>query len=422
MKENSSVQPKKCRVCGGRRLEVFLDLGDQPHGDSFIRQEDLDKKEPYYPLQACFCFDCTAVQINYTVPKEVMFGEYLYVSGTTRTLREHFVKSTDRLVKLIGLRHGDFVVDIGSNDGTWLSAWQAFGVRSLGIEGAKNLAALANDKGLETWPRFFNLEVALEIIAKNGRPKLVTAAGVFFHLEELHSVTEGIRELIKDGGVFCVQAIYLGKIIGDTQFDQIYHEHLTYWSLRSISHLLDMYGLEVFNARLLPIHGGSLELLISLKGSRPISENVGRLAMKEKVLELDNIETYKRFSKRVSDIRSELLSILGRYVKEGKRVFALGAPIKGSTLLNSFNITTDLVECAVEINPLKIGKYIPGVRVPIRDETMAGRPSVYMVLSWNFLEELLFKMKDYILGGGAFIVPVPRPVVIDKNNYSEYIK
>jgi 2-polyprenyl-3-methyl-5-hydroxy-6-metoxy-1,4-benzoquinol methylase len=409
-----------CRVCHSQKLEQFLDLGDQPHCDSLLRPEELGRKEPYYPLQVCFCHDCTAVQINYTVPKETMFEDYLYVSGTTRMLREHFQNSSDRLVARLGLHKDDLVVDIGSNDVTWLAFNEKYGLRMLGVDRAKNLADMANKRGIETWARFFNSEVARDIIAEKGRAKLVTAAGVFFHLEELHSVTEGIAELIRDGGVFCVQAISLASMLRYTQFDQVYHEHLTYWTVHSLDRLFAQYGLEIFSADMLPIHGGSMELLVAPRGTQRVEASVEKMRAEEKELGCDKIETYKKFAERVWQIEGELMAILRDYHANGKKVYAFGAPAKGATLLNSFHITTDLVQCAVEVNPLKIGKYIPGVRLPILDERETDFPDAYLILAWNFLKEFLPKKKDYIMNGGKFIVPIPSPVVIDQYNYSQF--
>jgi len=410
----------ECRVCSSPRLEKFLDLGDQPHCDSLLNPEDLSRPEPYYPLQVCFCRDCTAVQINYTVPKETMFGEYLYVSGTTQTLRNHFQSSTERLISQLGLKPGHFVVDIGSNDGTWLACFQKAGLRVLGVDGARNLAAIANGRGIETWARFFNAQVAREIIAAKGQANLVTAAGVFFHLEELHSVTEGIAELIAAGGVFCVQAISLADMLRYTQFDQVYHEHLTYWTVKSLDRLFALHGLEIFHAGKLTIHGGSLELLVATKGTRKIDPSVDKMRAEEAALGADKLEAYQRLAARVREIEAEVMGILRDYAAQGKKVYAFGAPAKGATMLNSFHITPELVQCAVEVNPLKIGKFIPGARIPIVDEAKTPRPDAYLVLAWNFLKEFLQKQKDYILSGGEFIVPIPKPVIVTKDNFHQF--
>ena len=409
-----------CRVCRGSNLEQFLDLTDQPHCNSLLSAQALARKEPFYPLRVWFCHDCTTVQIDHTVPKEEMFAEYCYVSGTTMTLRTHFQNTTDRLVKKLALKTGDFIVDVGSNDGTWLKTYVKYGIKATGVGPACNLAAQANKEGADTLNAFFNIAAAEEILSTRGAPKLVTAAGVFFHLEELHSATEGVAKLIGDVGTFCVQAIYLGEILKHTEFDNIYHEHLTYWTVRSIQKLFDQFNLEVYHVDLLPIHGGSLELLVARKDTRMIDPSVKQYLDEETVLGYDKIETYRAFENRVWKIKDKLISILNDYKAKGKTVFAFGAPAKGATTLNSFKITTAQVPYSVERNPLKIGKIIPGARIPIIDEMTAPVPDAYLILPWNFLVEFLKKKRDYILGGGAFIVPVPDPIVIDKTNYDQF--
>jgi hypothetical protein len=415
------MQINQCRVCDDSKLEVFLDLGDQPHGDSLITEEQLPNKDVRYPLKTCFCCSCSTVQINYTVPKETMFEHYLYVSGTTRTLKDHFASTTNALIAYLSLNPGDFVVDIGSNDGTWLETYKGTGIKTLGIDGAKNLSAIANSKGIETWPLFFNEQVADKIIALKGQPQLVTAAGVFFHLEELHSVTSGIAKLIGDTGTFCIQAIYLGGMIDQNKFDQIYHEHLTYWTLTTVSKLLEKHNLEVYQAQFVPIHGGSIQILAAAKNTKKIDKSVLEILQLEKTKKYNEIETYQNFANRVWDIGIKLTDILKEFKVNNKIVYALGAPIKGSTLLNSFNIGTDLVKCAVEINELKIGKYMPGVRIPILDEKIAGYPDVYLVLAWNFLPELIKKNMQFLLNGGELLVPVPMPFIVNKSNYLNYL-
>jgi hypothetical protein len=410
-----------CRVCSASTLVEFLDLGDQPHGDSFLESAELSLEEPFYPLRANFCTACTTVQIDYTVPKELMFEHYLYVSGTTRTLSRHFEESANRLTQKYHLESNDLVVDIGSNDGTWLQFFKNNDLKILGIDGAKNIASIANAKGIETWPVFFNREIAQKVVSAKGKAKLVTAAGVFFHLEELHSVNAGITELLSEDGVFCIQAIYLGEMIRNNKFDQIYHEHLTYWTLTSISKLLELHGLEIFDVRDLEIHGGSLEIHACHRGQRPIQDSVRELKYLECQLGYQKIETYLEFGLRVWKIRDKLMEILQTYKTNKMSVYAMGAPIKGATLLNSFNIKSDLVQCAVEINELKIGKYVPGARIPIVGEDSVSPPDAYLLLAWNFLPELINKYLDYINSGGAFILPVPDPKIIDKSNLHEYI-
>ncbi|MDR3733948.1 MAG: class I SAM-dependent methyltransferase [Acidobacteriaceae bacterium] len=412
---------KVCRVCGAGNLEPFLDLGDQPHCNSLLSPDHLDQAEPKYPLRVCFCPVCTTVQIDHTVAKEEMFGDYLYVSGTTETLHRHFQDTTDRLVSRLHLDPGDLVVDIGSNDGTWLGCYKPYDIDALGVEAARNLATMANQAGLHTLNCFFNEKAAESILAAHGPAKLVTAAGVFFHLEELHSATAGVARLIGPDGVFCVQAIYLGEILAHTEFDNIYHEHLTYWTVRSIGDLFARHGLEIFSAQLLPIHGGSLELLVAARGRRSIDPSVRAMLAAERAGGYHQLATYQAFADRVWQMRERLLTILADFRDRGLTVYAFGAPAKGATLLNSFGISVDMVPFAVERNPLKIGKVIPGARIPIIDEATAAPPDAYLVLPWNFLTEFLQKKRDYIMSGGKFIVPVPEPIVIDAGNFDAHV-
>jgi 2-polyprenyl-3-methyl-5-hydroxy-6-metoxy-1,4-benzoquinol methylase len=403
-----------CRACGGRRVELVLNLGDQPHCNRLVRPDLPPGEEPAYPLRVGFCLDCTMVQIDHTIPKESMFSDYPYVSGTTTTLPEHFRETSARIAAAYGLGEQDLVVDIGSNDGTWLKQYAPYGCRVLGIEAAANVAGIAQAAGIPTWNRFFNEDCAGDILAECGPAKIVTAAGVFFHLEELHSVVRGIASLLAPNGVFVVQAIYLGGMVENTAFDQVYHEHLCYYTLRSLSALLERHGLEVFEANLVPIHGGSIEAHVARKGTRPIGQSVRRLQANESAKQLGDIATYRQFAERVLALRDRLRGLLSEYRARGRSVWAYGAPAKGATLLNSFGIGPDLVQKAVEKNRLKIGLAIPGVRIPIEDE-VGQRPDAYLVLAWNFIDEFVRKEQAWLRSGGEFIVPIPEVKVIGAN-------
>ena len=391
-----------CRCCGKHRVEMVLDLGDQPHCNRLIGPDDPNP--PFYPLRLGFCHDCTLVQIDHTIPKEEMFSDYPYVSGTTETLRAHFRETTERLEDWYDVGADDLVVDIGSNDGTWLRCWndgKLVGVEPdarLASESSGGIAFIHND--------FFDDRLAWSIANSHGTAKIITAAGVFFHLEELHSVCRGINMLLADDGVFIVQAIYLGGMIENTAFDQIYHEHLCYYTLKSLQALLNRHGLHVFDVHMLPIHGGTIEAHICRIGSRQVTKNVFDLAAQEKAKNLDRIWTYHTFADDVRVIRRDLLAVFDRYRSDGKTVWAYGAPAKGATLLNSFGIGVSHVACAVEKNTRKVGKLIPGCRIPIVAES-DERPDAYLVLAWNFLDEFMVKERAFLEGGGRFIVPVP---------------
>ncbi len=401
-----------CRSCGGRRVELFLDLGDQPHCNRLIPPELEGEAEPRYPLRVGFCQDCTLVQIDYTIPKEQMFSRYPYVSGTTRTLPAHFADTAARLTQAYGVKAGELLVDIGSNDGTALKQYRPYGLRLLGVEPAGNVAELALEAGVPTLTRFFNEQTAAHILETEGPARLVTAAGVFFHLEELHSVCRGIKAILAPNGVFCVQAIYLGGMLENTAFDQVYHEHLCYYTLKSLQALLEPHGLEVFKVSVVPIHGGTLEAHVGHPGDHSLDASVAEMAAAEAERGYGRLETYQRFSERVWTLRDALIAELETFRLEHRRVYSYGAPAKGATLLNSFGIDTRYVELAAEKSALKFDHLIPGVRIPIKDEAGLAPPDVYLVLAWNFLDEFLEKEVAFLQGGGRFLVPVPSVRVI----------
>lgn len=403
-----------CRCCGARQVELVIDLTDQPHCNRLVRPDLPAGTEPHYPLRLGFCRDCTMVQIDHTIPKESMFSDYPYVSGTTKTLPAHFAATSGRIAAAYGLGPDDLVVDIGSNDGTWLKQYAPFGCWVLGVEAAANVARLASDAGVPTWNRFFNEDCAADILAARGPAKIVTAAGVFFHLEELHSVVRGIERLLGEDGVFVVQAIYLGGMVENTAFDQVYHEHLCYYTLRSLSALLERHGLEVFDACLVPIHGGTIEAHVARRGSRPVGAGVRALQAEEARKGLGEIATYRHFAAGVLAMREKLVALLEDCRAHGRSIWAYGAPAKGATLLNSFGIGPALVQQAVERNPMKVGLAIPGVRIPIVAEAATARPDAYLVLAWNFIDEFLANPANiaFMQAGGEFIVPIPQVQVV----------
>ncbi|MGA1623936.1 MAG: class I SAM-dependent methyltransferase, partial [Synechocystis sp.] len=245
----------QCRVCDSSRLDLAINLGEQPWCNHFLKPEEVGK-EPYYPLRVLYCQDCGTAQLDYTVKKEIMFGDHTYLSGVTKSLSAHFENVAHEVdERFFAGKTEKSVLDIGSNDGTQLKHFQALGYDVLGVESSKTTAKIANDAGVPTLNDFFNLDVVKTLGRKFSA---INAAGVFFHLEELHSVTEGIREALADDGVFVVQFLYMKRIVENLAFDQIYHEHLLYYNLNTIEVLLNRHGLSMFDAYLSPIHGGSI--------------------------------------------------------------------------------------------------------------------------------------------------------------------
>lgn len=394
-----------CRVCDSKRLEPVIDLGQQPWCNHFLRRDEIGK-EPFYPLRIVYCHDCRAAQLDYTVKKETMFGDHTYLSGVTRSLSEHF-RNIAREVDsrfIAAAQSAKSVLDIGSNDGTQLKHFRDLGYDVLGVESSKTTARLAIEAGLPTLNEFFNLEVARRLSRKFD---VINAAGVFFHLEELHSVTDGIRELLADQGVFVVQFLYMKRIMENVAFDQIYHEHLLYYNLATIDVLLRRHGLALFDAYVSPIHGGSVIGFVTHKGRRQPSDRLSKLMRAEVDGGCNEAAAYRILAKRIERMKENNLAFLDNARRARKRVFGMGAPVKGNTLLNYFGIGTQYLECLVEKNELRRGLFSPGMHIPIRiEKELPEPPDVYYVLAWNFKKEILANNRALIDRGVEFFFPV----------------
>lgn len=398
----------KCRVCDHQNLEMVLDLGDQPWCNDFIPKEAIGK-EPYYPLRLIYCHGCSAAQLDYTVKKEVMFGDHTYLSGMTATLSNHFKRiAEETFEKFLQHSQNKAVLDIGSNDGTQLSHFQALNCQVVGVESSLKTAKIANDQGIETKNNFFNEDTAEALVAEKAmRFDLINAAGVFFHLEELHSVCRGIKKALAEDGVFVVQFLYMKNIMENLAFDQIYHEHLLYYTLQTINHLLQRHDLEMFDARIDPIHGGSVIAFVGHPGQREKTSQLEDLVAKEKASRTNDIESYYNFAVNVAKMKKENLAFLKKAKAEGKTIFGMGAPVKGNTLLNYFGVNGDYIDCLLEINSLRKGLYSPGQHIPvIMEEDSASQPDIFYVLAWNFKKEILRKNEHLLEQGIEFYFPV----------------
>ena len=403
-----------CRICNSTNIVKFLSLGIQPWCDHFLKESDLEKSEPEYPLELFFCNDCTLVQLGYTVPKETMFVDYVYLSGTTRSLDTHFEKIAKQIVDKFNLNSENLVLDIGSNDGTFLEKFKNLGVKVLGVDPGKKQTELANKKGIQTVNNFFNEDISEKILKEFGKTSIISAAGVFFHLEELHSVVKGIKKLLTDKGVFVIQATYLPSMIDKNAFDIVYHEHLVFYTLKTLQDLLSKYDLEIFDVDQISIHGGSIVVYASHPNQYPITSKVNDLLNYEKNNGFYKLEKYQEFAKRVEQVKNDLLKIINDLKLENKIIYGYGAPAKGNTMLNYCGINSKSIELLVEANDLKCGLFAPGSKIKIIHENDIDRvPDYYLILPWNFLESFLDKEKQFLKNGGKFIVPIPNPKIIE---------
>lgn len=393
-----------CRVCDSTNLELVVDLGEQPWCNNFLTKEEIGK-EAFYPLRVLFCNDCYTSQLDFTVKKEIMFGDHTYLSGVTKSLSEHFREIALEVDKrFFSTQIDKSILDIGSNDGTQLKHYQDLGYKVLGVESSKTTAKIANDAGVPTLNSFFNLEVMNNVGEKYD---VINASGVFFHLEELHSVCEAIKSGLKKGGVFVVQFLYMKSIMENLAFDQIYHEHLLYYTLDTVEKLLNRHDLSLFDAYLAPIHGGSIIGFVNHIDERTPSERLSSLREEEHVSGCNTIEAYLDFDRRIRQMKQENLDYLHKAKIAGKRVYGFGAPVKGNTLLNYFCIGPDLIECLVEKNTLRRGLYSPGMHIPLLiEDEVETQPALYYVLAWNFKKEILRNNQHLIDQGVEFYFPV----------------
>lgn len=394
----------QCRVCDCEELVEVIDLGMQPWGNNFLYKEEVGK-EPYYPLRVMYCKKCHTVQLDYTVKKEIMFGNHTYLSGITKSLAEHFRQVAKELDEdFFQGKKDKSVLDIGSNDGTQLKCFQALGYEVLGVESSKRTALIANANGVPTVNDFFNLECMKQI---GKQYDVFNASGVFFHLEELHSVCEAIQYGLKKDGIFVVQFLYIKSIVENLAFDQIYHEHLLYYSLETIQTLLNRHGLEVFDAQLKPIHGGSIIAYVGHAGQYEKTERYEKLLAEEIDTGFNSIETYRKFAKDIEELKKKNVEFLRTQKEKGKKIYGFGAPVKGNTLLNYFDIGTELLDCLVEKNVLRKGMYSPGKHIPIEiEDELKEQPDLYYVLAWNFRDEILKNNQKLIENGTEFYFPI----------------
>ena len=394
----------ECRVCDSTRLDLAIDLGEQPWCNHFLQPEEVGQ-EPFYPLRVLYCQDCGTVQLDYTVKKEIMFGDHTYLSGVTKSLSAHFQTVAQEVdQRFLATKKDKSVLDIGSNDGTQLKHFQALGYDVLGVESSKTTAKIANENGFPTLNEFFNLEIAQKI---NRKFSVINAAGVFFHLEELHSVAEGIREALANDGVFVVQFLYMKRIVENLAFDQIYHEHLLYYNLQTIEVLLNRHGLSLFDVYLSPIHGGSIIGFVCHQGEQPASERLQTLRQAEIDAKSNDYQTYLNFAQRIEQMKQENLAYLDQAKQAGKTIWGFGAPVKGNTLLNYFGIGTQYLDYLVEKNELRRGLVSPGMHIPLLiEKELTELPDIYYVLAWNFKREILANNQSLIDQGVEFFFPV----------------
>jgi hypothetical protein len=417
------MENQVCISCGSSNLKPILDLGNHAWCNLLLKKEDIGK-EKKYPLRMIYCNDCTLFQLDKEsqVPKEEMFSNHAYLSGTTNSLKNHFYNINKEIVEQFNIKSDDKVVEFGSNDGSCLKQFKKLGCNNvIGVESAKNIAQIANDNGIYTIDEYFS-EECVDKHFNGNRAKIITCAGVFFHMnrENIHSVIRGIKKLLDKDGIFVIHFMYLGDVLKNCTFDQLYAEHFYMLSIKSLKNLLSPYGLEIFDAQHCDIHGGTIVAKICNKESELYKLRTERLFMLEALdEELVNEKTINEFANKVISKKDELREFLIDIKnKENCKIYALGAPAKGNTFLTYFNIDNSIVGAALEINDMKFGYYTPVSHIPIikEDKNNIEDGSYLLVLAWNFFDEILEKNKDLLDRNIKFILPFPEIKIITKDN------
>jgi hypothetical protein len=410
-----------CRFCGESLQFTLIDLGAQPPCESFIGPEQKNQKEPIYPLHVYVCNNCFLVQLEEFITPKKIFTEYAYFSSYSKTWLEHAKVYAEMIVKKLALNQNSQVVEIASNDGYLLQYIKQKGIPVLGIEPAANVAKIAIKKGIPTLVKFFNLKTSLELVEENKQADLLIGNNVLAQIPELNGFVEGLKNLLKPSGIITMEFPHLLRLIEDNQFDTIYHEHFSYFSLFTVEKIFAHHGLIIYDVETLPTHGGSLRIyarhMEDKDPSKKVTNRVNEVRRKEKFAGLTKLETYASFSEKVKETKESLKDFLLVLKRTKKTVVGYGAPGKGNTLLNSCGVSADLLEYTVDNNPYKQGKFLPGSHIPILlpDKIKETKPDYVLILPWNIKEEIINQVSYIGEWGGCFVVPIPRVTVLDAN-------
>ncbi|MBI5209925.1 MAG: methyltransferase domain-containing protein [Elusimicrobia bacterium] len=399
-----------CRLCSSERLTEVLKLTPTPPANAFVKAEALARPQQAFPLDLFLCSDCGHLQLLDVVDPAVLFEDYVYVSGTSPVFVKHFQDYAEDVLRRFAVPPRSLVVDIGSNDGTLLRFFQKAGMRALGIDPAKDIAAQANAAGVETLPVFFNERLGNELRVQRGPAHVVTANNVFAHADDLKGMLAGARALLAQDGVFVFEVSYLVDVVEKTLFDTIYHEHLAYHAVKPLVPFFKACGLELIGARRVQSHGGSLRGVAQLAGGPGRADaSVAELVALEEKLGLQGAEAFGAFGRKIDALKAELHELLAGLKAKGKRIAGFGAPAKATTLMYHFGLGPDLIDFIVDDSPLKQGLYSPGLHIPVVPSRAVAerKPDYLLILAWNFAEPIMAKNKAFSDQGGRFIVPVP---------------
>ena len=407
-----ALRIEDCRSCGSPELREVLSLGQIPLTDDYPRAEDLARPPRRFPLDLAVCPRCSLVQILHTVSPEDMFEEYFYYSSFSQALLEHSRAHALSLIESRSLGADSLVVELASNDGYMLKNFVAQGIPVLGIDPARGPASAARKAGVETLTEFFDRDLAESLRNDGVEADVVIANNVLAHVPDLNGFVAGIATLLAPGGIVVIEVPYVRDLVEKHQFDTIYHEHLCYFSVSALDALFTRHGLTLNDVEHLTIHGGSLRLRASQHNER--SDSVDRYLAAESTAGMRDGSFYDRFGAAVRETQASLGELLRRLRADGCRIAAYGAAAKGTVLLNSIGVGSELIDFVVDLNEHKQGRYLPGTSIPIEPpgRLLEEMPDYVLLLAWNFKDEILSQQRDFVERGGRFVVPVPEPRIV----------
>ncbi len=408
-------RPRACRFCKSELRHTFVDLGMSPLCESYLRLEQLNQMECFYPLHVFVCEKCFLVQLEEFVSPDSIFTEYAYFSSYSNSWLEHCRHYTDQMLERFRLSRKSLVVELASNDGYLLQYFVQKNVPVLGIEPAANVAKVAEEKNVPTVVKFFGKQVAAELAAEGKQADLLVGNNVLAQVPDLGDFVAGMKLLLKPRGVLTLEFPHLLKLMEENQFDTIYHEHFSYFSFLTAKEILGAYGLVLFDVEELPTHGGSLRIFgrHSDDDSKPVTSRVTELSAREEAIGLKRLESYSSFAEKVKKTKRQLLECLIGAKQARKSIAGYGAPGKGNTLLNYCGVGTDFIDYTVDRNPFKHGRFTPGTHIPIYapERIFQTRPDYVLILPWNLKNEIMQQMARIREWGGKFIVPIPEATI-----------
>lgn len=402
-----------CRYCEAPLALSFLDLGSMALANSYVRPEDAGREEFKCPLSLTRCATCGLVQLTHVVPPDLMFKNYLYVSSTTQTFRDHFADYAARVKSRVSKKEKPLAVDIGSNDGLLLACYQKEGLRAVGVDPAENLSQAANANGLVTLNRYFDAECVRLIKKEHGAADAVSANNVFAHIDDIAGVCRNVSSLLDEKGIFSIEFPYLATMLDELLFDMIYHEHLSYIALSPLRFVLGRFGFQVFDVERVASHGGSLRVFAQKEGGgRPVAPIVGELLQSEREKGLHEAAAYQTFAREVMETKRRFMAQVSALRRSGKSICGYGAPAKASTLINFYGLTAKDILYVVDDNPLKQGYSVPGAKIPIVPSARLFEkpPDHVIIFAWNFAKEIMQKIGPLRERGVEFLVPVGKPL------------